>query len=103
MNWPTAPLSQHGVLQRTLRTRMTSGKEFARSVVSRMLRPTGFDLRLLNASDQPRVATVRCALHLAGVAWITLGGDLRQDVRLNDGLMQFSLRPWEIATLRITR
>ena len=66
-------------------------------------RPTGFDLRLLNASDQPRVATVRCALHLAGVAWITLGGDLREDVRLNDGVMQFSLRPWEIATLRISR
>src|SRR5438094_613749 len=66
-------------------------------------RPTGFDLRLLNASDQPRVAIVRCALHLAGVAWITLGGDLREDVRLNDGVMQFSLRPWEMATLRITR
>ena len=66
-------------------------------------RPSGLDLRLLNASDQPRIATVRCTLHLAGAAWITLGGELREDVGLQDGVMRVPLRPWEIATLRLAR
>ena len=66
-------------------------------------RAAGFDLRLLNASDQARVATLRCALRPAAVAWIGLAGDLREDVTPKDGIVRLSLRPWEIATLRITR
>ena len=66
-------------------------------------RPNGFDLRLLNASDQPRVALVRHDVRPADVAWITLGGDPGGDVEVSDGIMRLSLRPWQIATLRISR
>jgi len=66
-------------------------------------RPAGFDLRLLNASDQARVATLRCALRPAAVAWTALSGDLRENLKPKDGVVRLPLRPWEIATLRITR
>ena len=66
-------------------------------------RPNGFDLRLLNASDQPRVALVRHDVRPADVAWITLGGNPGGDVEVSDGIMRLSLRPWQIATLRISR
>jgi len=65
--------------------------------------PAGFDLRLLNASDQAQVATVRCSVHPAAVTRITLAGELREDLIPEDGVARLSLRPWEIATLRIAR
>src|SRR5207237_728751 len=50
-------------------------------------RPNGFDLRLLNASDQPRVALVRHDVRPADVAWITLGGNPGGDVEVRGGIM----------------
>src|SRR5207248_9087140 len=64
--------------------------------------PAGFDLRLLNASDQAQVATVRCSVHPAAVTRITLAGELREDLIPEDGVARLSLRAWENEKLRIT-
>jgi alpha-mannosidase len=67
-------------------------------------RPDGYDLRLLNASDHPREATVRLAPTPSEVTLVTLGNDIRQQPmsRLAIGV-KLSLRAWEIATLRVSR
>lgn len=65
-------------------------------------RPSGYELRVLNASDQPRVAVVRLQPLPANIAWLTLAGDVLEPLSRADGVIRRSLRPWEIATLRVT-
>ena len=65
--------------------------------------PNGYDLRILNASDHPTDAAVRLAPQPEGVAWLTLAGDGTAAAVRTDGVVQRSMRPWEIATLRVLR
>lgn len=66
-------------------------------------RADGYDLRIVNASDHPRPATVSLEPPPTDVALTTLAGDVRQRMTLQDGRVSISLRPWEIATLRVSR
>jgi mannosylglycerate hydrolase len=66
-------------------------------------RPGGYDLRLLNASDAAHEASVHLQPEPAEITSITLGGDLRAQLALRDGVVRLSLPPWGIATLRVTR
>ena len=66
-------------------------------------RPGGYELRILNASDHSHDATVRLAPAPADVVLVTLGGERRAHPRLADGAVTLSMRPWEIATLRVSR
>jgi 2-O-(6-phospho-alpha-D-mannosyl)-D-glycerate hydrolase len=64
-------------------------------------RGDGYDLRLLNASDVAHEAIAHIHPEPKAIAWISLGGELRQHLPENDA--RLALRPWEIATLRVTR
>jgi len=64
-------------------------------------RPDGYDLRVLNASDAPREASVVFEPAPTEVASITLAGDLREALSLADGMVRLSLPAWGIATLRV--
>jgi alpha-mannosidase len=66
-------------------------------------RAGGYDLRLLNASDARREASVHLQPEPAAITSITLGGEVREQLALRDGMVRFSLPPWGIATLRVTR
>jgi len=65
--------------------------------------PAGYHLRVLNASDAPTAGLVRIAPVPRETAWVTLAGDTRQDGSSSDGIVRLSMRPWEIATLRVKR
>jgi hypothetical protein len=65
-------------------------------------RPSGYDLRLLNASKASRVARVRLQPQPATVAAINLGGDSGEPLLGKDGVFLRQVRPWEIVTLRVT-
>lgn len=65
-------------------------------------RPEGFDLRLLNASDQPQDATVSLQPEPKEMVRINLGGELLEALPRRSHA-RLGLRPWEIATLRVTR
>jgi mannosylglycerate hydrolase len=66
-------------------------------------REGGFDLRVLNASERPADGIVRLRPEPAGAAWLTLAGeDIEPGKWGSDGL-EVSLRPWQIATLRVRR
>jgi alpha-mannosidase len=64
-------------------------------------RPDGYDLRVLNASDRPQEATVQLRPQPAEVVSLTLAGDVRQRYSASAQPVRLSMRPWEIATLRI--
>ena len=64
-------------------------------------RPDGYDLRLLNASDAPREASVVFEPAPTEVTSITLAGELREALSLADGMVRLSLPAWGIATLRV--
>jgi len=64
-------------------------------------RPQGYDLRILNASDAPREATIDWEPTPAEVARITLAGDSRESLVINDGAARLTLPAWGIATLRV--
>ena len=66
-------------------------------------RPGGYDLRILNASDGPTEAAVRLAPQPERLAWLTLAGDVTAAASPTDGVLHRSMRPWEIATLRVVR
>jgi alpha-mannosidase len=65
--------------------------------------PGGYDLRLLNASDAAREATVRLQPVPGHVSVISLGGVAREQLAPKGGVVRISVRPWEIVTLRATR
>ena len=66
-------------------------------------RPDGYDIRVLNASDHPSEAAVRVAPRPTEVAWLTLASDIRQSGSASGGALRLTMRPWEIATLRVKR
>jgi alpha-mannosidase len=66
-------------------------------------RPGGYELRILNASDHPQRAVLRLAPIPSDVVVVTLGGDIGQRLAGAKGVVDISLRPWEIATLRVSR
>ena len=63
----------------------------------------GFQLRLLNASDRSNNAQVRLRPRPAAVERISLAGDHAEPLAVNDEVLELSMRPWEIATLRVSR
>jgi len=66
-------------------------------------RSSGFDLRLLNASDRGTVATIRLGLQATAVSRIGLANGEEQPVLQRGGAVPLELRPWEIATLKVLR
>jgi hypothetical protein len=62
----------------------------------------GFALRLLNASDQPHDANVRLRPRPTKIDAISLAGELQDRVATAEGV-KLSMRPWEMATLRVSR
>jgi alpha-mannosidase len=64
-------------------------------------RPAGYELRVLNACDAPREASVQFEPQPAEVSSITLGGDLRESLTVAEGVVRLSLPAWGIATLRV--
>jgi alpha-mannosidase len=64
-------------------------------------RPAGYDLRILNASDAPHQASIHLEPEPAEVTSITLAGDLRESLAVEDRMVRLSLQAWGIATLRI--
>ena len=66
-------------------------------------RAGGYDLRILNASDQSREALVRLQPEPAAVTVVTLGGVAREQPAAKGGVLRLPVRPWEIVTLRATR
>jgi mannosylglycerate hydrolase len=62
----------------------------------------GFALRLLNASDQPHDANVRLRPRPTKIEAISLAGALQDRVAIAEGV-KLSMRPWEMATLRVSR
>jgi len=63
----------------------------------------GYELRLLNASDQAHDAGVRLAPRPTRVERVSLAGDLHEQPALGDDVVKLPMRPWEIATLRVSR
>ena len=68
-----------------------------------MPRTNGFELRLLNASDRARQARVRLQPRPKTVVRISLGGEPQEPLDSSNDGVTLSLRPWEIATLRVSR
>jgi len=68
-----------------------------------MPRTNGFELRLLNASDRARQARVRFQPRPKTVVRISLGGEPQEPLDSSNDGVTLSLRPWEIATLRVSR
>ncbi len=65
-------------------------------------RPYGYDLRLLNASGSAQEAWVLLEPVPSDVTWTTIGGVVRERLSGGQGGFRLPLRPWEIATLRVT-
>jgi hypothetical protein len=63
----------------------------------------GYELRLLNASDQPQSATVEILPRPDQVQRLSLNGEIRETPGTEDGVTRLSLRSWEIVTLRVRR
>ncbi|HXN05026.1 MAG TPA: glycoside hydrolase family 38 C-terminal domain-containing protein [Candidatus Acidoferrum sp.] len=64
-------------------------------------RPDGYDLRVLNASDAPQAASIDFEPAPAEVTSITLAGELRESLIVDDGAVRLALPAWRIATLRV--
>jgi alpha-mannosidase len=64
-------------------------------------RRQGYDLRVLNASDARREASIHFHPQPAEVTPISLAGDTEESLALDDGVVRLSLRAWELATLRV--
>jgi alpha-mannosidase len=64
-------------------------------------RPDGYELRVVNASDTPRDASILLEPLPADVNSITLAGDLRESLALAEQVVRLSLPAWGIATLRV--
>ncbi|HLB75926.1 MAG TPA: glycoside hydrolase family 38 C-terminal domain-containing protein [Candidatus Dormibacteraeota bacterium] len=62
----------------------------------------GYLLRLLNAADQAHEARVRFKPTPSRVLRVTLDGAPSEPVTLEGDTARFDVRPWEIATLRIS-
>ncbi|HUE59005.1 MAG TPA: hypothetical protein VMO88_05440, partial [Acidimicrobiales bacterium] len=63
--------------------------------------PVGYELRVVNASDTPRDASIQFEPQPAEVTFITLAGELRESLAVANGVVRLSLPAWEIATLRV--
>src|SRR2546428_820235 len=63
----------------------------------------GYLLRLLNAADHAEEAQVRFKPAPGRVLRVTLDGATQQSVTLEGDIARLGLRPWEIATLRVSR
>ena len=66
-------------------------------------RPDGYELRILNASDEPQEARVRLQPQPADVRVVTLGDVERERLAPKGGLLRIPVKPWEIVTVRATR
>jgi hypothetical protein len=66
-------------------------------------RAGGYDLRFVNASNASREARVRLQPQPTDARVITLGGVVREQLALKDGVVRIPVRPWEIVTVRATR
>jgi alpha-mannosidase len=66
-------------------------------------RPDGYELRILNASDQAHDAMVRLQPRPTRVERISLAGDRQEQVTFDDDGVKLSMRPWEIVTVRVGR
>jgi len=64
-------------------------------------RPDGYELRVVNASDSPRDASIHLEPQPAEVTSITLAGDPRESLAPADRAVRLSLPAWGIATLRV--
>ena len=63
----------------------------------------GYELRLLNASDRGHDARVRLRPLPSEVARTSLAGGLQEQLAIEDGGVNLSMRAWEIATLQVKR
>lgn len=63
----------------------------------------GYELRLLNASDQDQTATVQIAPRPAEVKRLSLSGEAQGILSCVDGTTRLPLRAWEIVTLGVRR
>jgi alpha-mannosidase len=66
-------------------------------------RDGGLDLRILNASDHPREAVVRMQPEPRSVSRTSLDGRAGRACTVTAGTVRLEVRPWEIATLAVTR
>jgi hypothetical protein len=66
-------------------------------------REYGYDLRILNASDRPSVASLRIEPRPTEVTRVTLGGSIQERLNPPPETFQIGLRQWEIATLRVAQ
>jgi len=64
-------------------------------------RPDGYELRVVNASDTPRDASIHLEPQPAEVTSVTLAGDLQESLACADRVVRLSLPAWGIATLRV--
>ena len=62
---------------------------------------SGYDLRLLNASDSPQAAVIEIRPAPAGIERVALNGESRRRLPLTAVLPGFQTRAWEIVTLRV--
>lgn len=95
-------LPGHGALARTPAPLIEVGPDCIQMTAC-IPRPDGYDLRLLNASDQRQDAVVRLLPQPAEVIAISLAGEAGPRVDLVKGVARIVTRPWEIATLRVRR
>ena len=63
----------------------------------------GYELRLLNASDEQQTARIEIAPGSVEIQRQTLIGEVEETIPSADGTCRLSLRSWEIVTLRIRR
>jgi alpha-mannosidase len=64
-------------------------------------RPDGYELRVLNASDDPHEASIYIEPQPAEVTSVTLDGGLRESLPLAGGVVRLLQPAWGIATLRV--
>jgi alpha-mannosidase len=64
-------------------------------------RAGGYDLRVLNAADTPHEARIHLQPRPGKVTSITLAGDLRESLTIDNDGVRLSLPAWGIATLRV--
>jgi hypothetical protein len=64
-------------------------------------RPDGYELRVLNASDDPHEASIYIEPQPAEVTSVTLDGGLREPLALAGGVVRLLQPAWGIATLRV--
>jgi hypothetical protein len=63
--------------------------------------PGGYDVRLLNVSNDQSEAVVRVAGVSGDVLCVSLGGTVIKRLACSGGTVRFRMRPWEITTLQV--